>query len=74
MGTRAAIKNAIMLLREVRATLVPVRRRQSPVRSFETKHRHRSAIGGRQQEERKKRRGDLKDTLSGMLLPASVKE
>lgn len=37
MGTRAAMKNAIMLLMEVRATLVPVRRRQSPVRSFTKK-------------------------------------
>ena len=33
MGTRAAMKKAIMLLMEVRATLVPVLRRQSPVRS-----------------------------------------
>lgn len=37
MGTRAAIKKAIMLLMDVRATLVPVRRKQSPVRSFKTK-------------------------------------
>lgn len=36
MGMRAAIKNAIMLLMEVRATLVPVRRKQSPVLSFKT--------------------------------------
>ena len=34
MGMRAAIKKAIMLLIEVRATLVPVRRKQSPVRSL----------------------------------------
>ena len=33
MGTRAAMKKATMLLTEVSATLVPVRRRQSPVRS-----------------------------------------
>lgn len=33
MGTRAAMKKAIMLLTEVRATLVPVRLRHSPVRS-----------------------------------------
>lgn len=33
MGTRAAMKKAIMLLTDVRATLVPVRRKQSPVRS-----------------------------------------
>lgn len=33
MGTRAAMKKAIMLLTEVRATLVPVRFRHSPVRS-----------------------------------------
>jgi len=39
MGTRAAIKNAIMLLMEVSATLVPVRRKQSPVRSFKKKHK-----------------------------------
>lgn len=34
MGTRAAMKNAIMLLTDVSATLVPVRRKQSPVLSF----------------------------------------
>lgn len=34
MGTRAAMKKAIMLLMEVKATLVPVRRKQSPVLSF----------------------------------------
>lgn len=34
MGTRAAMKKAIMLLTDVRATLVPVRRKQSPVRSL----------------------------------------
>ncbi len=39
MGTRAAIKKAIMLLMEVKATLVPVRRKQSPVRSFKNKHK-----------------------------------
>lgn len=33
MGTRAAMKKAIMLLTEVRATLVPVRFRHSPIRS-----------------------------------------
>lgn len=33
MGTRAAMKKAIMLLTEVRATLVPVRFKHSPVRS-----------------------------------------
>lgn len=36
MGTRAAMKKAIMLLTDVRATLVPVRRKQSPVRSWKT--------------------------------------
>lgn len=40
MGTRAAMKNAVMLLMEVRATLVPVRRRQFPVRSFKIKARY----------------------------------
>lgn len=33
MGTSAAMKKAIMLLIDVRATLVPVLRRQSPVLS-----------------------------------------
>lgn len=34
IGTRAAMKKAIMLLTDVRATLVPLRRRHSPVRSW----------------------------------------
>lgn len=33
MGTRAAMKNATMLLTDVSVTLVPVRCRHSPVRS-----------------------------------------
>lgn len=33
MGTRAAMKKATMWLMDVSATLVPVRRRHSPVRS-----------------------------------------
>jgi hypothetical protein len=37
MGTRAAMKKAIMLLMEVSATLVPVLLRQSPVLSCRDK-------------------------------------
>lgn len=78
MGTRAAMKNAIMLLMEVRATLVPVRRRQSPVRSFTKK---KPKTEDTNQKRGKKRRGQgkrgeeaLKGTLKGMLLSVSVKE
>lgn len=74
MGTRAAMKKAIMLLTDVRATLVPVRRKQSPVLSLKKK----SQIEFR---EEKKRTGVcsgvgmyLNGTLKGMLVPASVKE
>lgn len=42
MGTMAAMKNAVMLLMDVRAMLVPVRRRQLPIRSFKSKTRDRS--------------------------------
>lgn len=79
MGTRAAMKNAIMLLMEVRATLVPVRRRQSPVRSFTKKTNQKTEDTN--QNRGKKRRGQgkrgeeaLKGTLKGMLLSVSVKE
>lgn len=39
MGTRAAMKKAIMLLTEVRVTLVPVRFRHSPVLSCKDRGR-----------------------------------
>lgn len=60
MGTRAAMKNAIMLLMEVRATLVPVRRRQSPVRSFtkakNKNRRHKSEESKKEDRTREERR------------------
>lgn len=56
MGTRAAMKNAIMLLMEVRATLVPVRRRQSPVRSF-TKKKQKQKTQIRREEKRGEDKG-----------------
>lgn len=37
MGTRAAMKKATILLMDVSVTLVPVRRRHSPVRSCQDK-------------------------------------
>lgn len=82
MGTRAAMKNAIMLLMDVRATLVPVRRKQSPVRSLKTKtsiqmtgdeRRRGEGEEGRRGGGGEEERGH-KGTLKGMLLPASVKE
>lgn len=36
MGTMAAMKKAVMLLIDVRAMLLPVRRRQFPIRSFKS--------------------------------------
>lgn len=60
MGTRAAMKNAIMLLMDVRATLVPVRRKQSPVRSLKMKtsiqgdERRRRRRGGGEEKERRR--------------------
>ena len=42
MGTMAAMKNAVMLLMDVRAMLVPERRRQVPMRSFEVKRSYHS--------------------------------
>lgn len=75
MGTRAAMKKAIMLLTDVRATLVPVRRKQSPVRSCK-KHKLAAFRG----DDKRMEGGSLgvekhlKGTLKGMLVPASVKE
>ncbi len=57
MGTRAAMKNAIMLLMEVSATLVPVRRKQSPVRSFKNKHRESSEESKEEKRGGEERRG-----------------
>lgn len=77
MGTRAAMKNAIMLFMEVRATLVPVRRKQSPVRSFMQNAKTRISQE-RKREETERKEGSVeeifKSTLKGILLPASVKE
>lgn len=50
MGTRAAMKKAIMLLTEVRATLVPVRFRHSPVRSCRNRKGVIRGTMGRQEE------------------------
>lgn len=41
----AAMKKAVMLLIDVRAMLLPVRRRQFPIRSFQIKHRYHSERG-----------------------------
>lgn len=67
MGTRAAMKNAIMLLMEVRATLVPVRRRQSPVRSFTKKppRRHKSEERKKEERTREERRRGFERYLEG---------
>lgn len=53
MGTRAAMKKAIMLLTEVRATLVPVRFRHSPVRSCRDREGVVRGTMGRQEEAKK---------------------
>lgn len=53
MGTRAAMKKAIMLLTEVRATLVPVRFRHSPVRSCRDREGVVRGTMGRQEEDKK---------------------
>lgn len=69
------MKNAIMLLTDVRATLVPVRRKQSPVRSCK-KHK----LAAMREGDKRTEQGStgvethLKGTLKGMLVPASVKE
>lgn len=73
MGMRAAIKNAIMLLIEVRATLVPVRRKQSPVLSF-GKYTGMSQAERRGQDRTGEERRGEDATLKGMLVPVSVKE